>query len=195
MQNLLMDYALNPELVHRLADITTEYDMAAINMAQRLGIDVIAMPGDLAGEESTIISPEHYREYIKPYHRKLVEHAHKLGLKIVKHSDGNIWSILDDFIEVGFDGIHPIQPQCMDIGEVKKYLEGKVCILGNIDCRNLLPFGTEEEVEKTVKETIEIAAPGGGYIISSSNSIHPKVKPENYIAMIKSVHKYGVYGD
>lgn len=195
MQNLLMDYALNPELVHRLADITTEYDMAAINMAQRLGIDVIAMPGDLAGEESTIISPEHYREYIKPYHRKLVEHAHKSGLKIVKHSDGNIWSILDDFIEVGFDGIHPIQPQCMDIGEVKKYLEGKVCILGNIDCRNLLPFGTEEEVGKTVKETIEIAAPGGGYIISSSNSIHPKVKPENYIAMIKSVHKYGVYGD
>jgi uroporphyrinogen decarboxylase len=166
-----------------------------MNIAQKIGVDIIAMPGDLAGEKTTIMSPSHYREYVKPYHKKLVEHAHKLGLKIVKHSDGNIWPILDDFIEVGFDGIHPIQPQCMDIREVKEYIKGKVCILGNIDCRNLLPFSSQKEVEKTVKETIEVAAPGGGYIISSSNSIHPNVKPENYIAMIEAVHKYGVYGD
>ena len=86
-----------------------------------------------------------------------------------------------------------IQPQCMDIGEVKGHLAGKVCILGNIDCRDLLPFGTEEEVEKTVQETIKTAAPGGGYIMSSSNSIHPGVKPENYVAMVKATHKYGVY--
>lgn len=195
MQNLLMDYVLNPELVHSLAHLTTDFDIAAIDMATKIGVDVITMPGDLAGEESTLMSPEHYREYIKPYHKILVDHAHKKGLKIVKHSDGNIWPILDDFIEVGFDGVHPIQPQCMDIGEVKKYLAGKACILGNIDCRNLLPFGTREEVEEAVKETIKKAAYGGGYIISSSNSIHPGVKPENYIAMIDAVHKYGVYSD
>lgn len=195
MQNLLMDYVLNPELVHSLAHLTTDFDIAAIDMAAKIGVDVITMPGDLAGEESTLMSPEHYREYIKPYHKILVDHAHKKGLKIVKHSDGNIWPILDDFIEVGFDGVHPIQPQCMDIGEVKKYLAGKACILGNIDCRNLLPFGTREEVEEAVKETIKKAAYGGGYIISSSNSIHPGVKPENYIAMIDAVHKYGVYSD
>jgi uroporphyrinogen decarboxylase len=57
----------------------------------------------------------------------------------------------------------------------------------------LLPFGTEEEVEQSVKETIEIAAPGGGYILCSSNSIHPNVKPENYIAMVRAGHKYGAY--
>ena len=193
MQNLLMDYMVNPELVHKLAEITVEYDMAAMNIAQKIGIDIIAMTGDLAGEKTTIMSPTHYRKYVKPYHKKIVEHAHKLGLKIVKHSDGNIWPILDDFIEVGFDGIHPIQPQCMDIGEVKEYIKGKACILGNIDCRNLLSFGSQKEVENIVKETIEVAAPGGGYIISSSNSIHPNVKPENYIAMIEAVHKYGVY--
>ena len=66
-------------------------------------------------------------------------------------------------------------------------------MLGNIDCRHLLPFGTEEEVEEAVKETIEKAAPGGGYIISSSNSIHPGCKAENYMAMIKAAHKYGGY--
>ncbi|MCK4244008.1 MAG: hypothetical protein KAX20_00095 [Candidatus Omnitrophica bacterium] len=193
MQNLLMDYVLRPQLVHALSRITTDFDLAAIDIATKIGVDVITMPGDLAGEENILMSPEHYREYVKPYHQEIVKHAHEKGIKIVKHSDGNVWPILDDFIEVGFDGIHPIQPQCMDIKEVKKYLTGKACVLGNIDCRDLLPFGTEEEVERTVKETIKKAAPGGGYIISSSNSIHPNCKPENYIAMVKAVHKYGKY--
>ena len=193
MQNLLMDYILNPQMVHDLARIGTDFDKAAIDMIAGIGADVIAMTGDLAGEDTTIMSPKHHREYVKPYHKEIVDHAHRKGLKIVKHSDGNLWPILDDLLEVGFDGVHPIQPQCMDIEEVKTYLAGKMCILGNIDCRNLLVFGTEEEVEETVKETIEKAAPGGGYIISSSNSIHPGCKPENYIAMVRTVHKYGVY--
>jgi len=193
MQHLLMDYALDPGLAHDMARVATDFGMAAISMAVEVGADVIILPGDLAGEENLIISPAHYREYLKPYHRELVEHAHRKGAKIVKHSDGNIWPILDDFVEVGFDGIHPFQPQCMDIGEAKAHLSGKTCILGNIDCRTLLPFGTEEEVEEAVKETIEKAAPGGGYIISSSNSIHPGCKAENYIAMVRAAHKYGVY--
>ena len=193
MQNLLMDYILNPEMVHDLARIATDFDKAAIDMIAGVGADVITVPGDLAGEYTTIMSPKHYREYIKPYHREIVDHAHQRGLRIVKHTDGNTWPILDDFLEVGFDGIHPIQPQCMDIGEVKTHLAGKMCVLGNIDCRNLLVSGTEEEVEETVKETIEKAAPGGGYIISSSNSIHPNCKPENYIAMVRAAHKYGDY--
>ena len=193
MQGLLMDYVLNPQLVHDLARIATDFDMAAIEMAFQVGADAVIVPGDLAGEHTTIMSPRHYREYIKPYHRELVDCAHRKGGKIVKHSDGNIWPILDDLVEVGFDGIHPIQPQCMDIGEVKRYLGTRACIVGNIDCRNLLCFGTEEDVEKVVKETIEVAAPGGGYIISSSNSIHPGCRPENYVAMVRAAHEYGVY--
>ena len=74
-----------------------------------------------------------------------------------------------------------------------EWFEGKATVLGNVDCTFLLPFGSEEEVERAVMETIRDAAPGGGYIISSSNSIHPGVKPENYIAMVKAARKYGAY--
>ncbi len=193
MENLLMDYMLNPGLVHSLARIATDFSMAAIDMAAKIGVDILMLNGDLAGERTTLISPKHYREYVKPYQREIVDYAHRKELKIVKHTDGNAWLILDDFVEVGFDGFHPVQPQCMDIAEVKEHLAGKACVLGNIDCRHLLPFGTEEEVEEAVEETIEKAAPGGGYIISSSNSIHPGCKAENYMAMIKAAHKYGVY--
>jgi uroporphyrinogen decarboxylase len=195
MQGLLIDFALNPRMVHDLARIATDFDKAAIDMIAEAGADAVTVPGDLAGEYTTIMSPRHYREFIKPYHKEIVDHAHKRRLKIIKHTDGNVWPILDDFLEVGFDGFHPIQPQCMDIGEVKTYLAGKMCVMGNIDCRELLVSGTEEEVEQTVRETIEKAAPGGGYIISSSNSIHPNVKPENYIAMVRAAHKYGIYSN
>ena len=195
MQGLLMDYITDPQMVHDLARLSVDFDKAAIDMLAEIGTDGIIMPGDLAGEDTTIMSPAHYREYIKPYQKQVVDHAHERGLKIIKHTDGNVWSILDDFLEVGFDGLHPIQPQCMDIGEVKAHLAGKMCVLGNIDCRNLLVNGTEAEVEETVKETIEKAAPGGGYIITSSNSVHPNVVPENYIAMVKAAHEYGVYSN
>jgi uroporphyrinogen decarboxylase len=193
MQNLLMDYVLNPQMVHDLASIASDFDNVAIDMIASSGADVVIVPGDLAGEYTTIMSPQHYREFIKPYHEKLVKHAHDKGLKIIKHSDGNLWSILDDLLEVGFDGIHPIQPQCMDIGEVKSHLKGKACVLGNIDCRDLLVSGTPDEVDITVKETIQKAAPEGGYIISSSNSIHPGCKSENYLAMVNASKKYGKY--
>lgn len=193
MQNLLVDYVLSPQLVHDLGRISSDFYMAAIDMAFEVRASAIFMNGDLAGEKTTIMSPEHYREYIKPYQKRVVEYAHRKGMKIVKHSDGNLWPILDDLLEVGFDGIHPVQPQCMDIGKVKEHLAGRMCILGNIDCRNLLPFGTEEEVRKSVRQTIEKVAPGGGYIISSSNTIHPGCRPENYIAMVQAAHRYGRY--
>ena len=193
MEHLLMDFMLDPELVHSLSRISTDFDLAAIDMAKEIGADAIFLVGDLASETTTIMSPEQYRKYIKPYHREIVDYTHKKGMKIVKHSDGNIWSILDDFLDVGFDGIHPIQPQCMDIGEVKEYIAKKMCILGNIDCRQLLPYDTRKEVEESVKEAITKAGSGGGYIVTSSNSIHPGCKPNNYITMVRTVHKYGRY--
>ncbi len=193
MQNLLVDYLLDPQLAHALARLATDFNLAVMEKAAQVGVDVIIVPGDLAGETTTIMSPQHYREYIKPYHQQMADYAHQQGLKIVKHSDGNVWPILDDFIEVGFDGVHPIQPQCMDIGEVKQHLAGQACVIGNIDCRDLLVFGTPQEVTASVQQTIAQAAPGGGYIISSSNSIHPGCRAENYIAMIEAAHQYGTY--
>ena len=193
MEKLLLDYLLQPELAHELARISTDYYMEMHSMAVDMGAEVIALEGDLAHNTNTLMSPAQYAEFLAPYHTEIVENVHSKGAKIFKHSDGDLWPILDMLVDCGFDGIHPIQPQCMDIGEAKKHLAGKACVMGNIDCMYLLCEGTTEEVEKTVRETIEAAAPGGGYIMSSSNSIHPGCKPENYIAMVEAARKYGKY--
>jgi len=195
MEKLLIDYIENPKFACELAQMVTDFCCQLFSMAFDAGVDAIILEGDLAMNTNTIMSPAHYREFIKPYHAQIIETVHKKGGKIAKHSDGNLWPILDDLIEVGFDGIHPIQPQCMNIKEVKEHCGDKVCLMGNIDCVDILPNGTIDDVEKAVKETIEIAAPGGGYILSSSNSIHPGCKVENYIAMVRFAKKYGKYSD
>jgi uroporphyrinogen decarboxylase len=193
MQNLLMDYILNPQLAHDLARVTTDYTLAVVEIAIKKGADAIVMDGDLAFNPGPIMSPAHYDEFIGPYHKEIVALAHRHGRKIFKHSDGNLTPLIPNLIAAGFDGIHPIQPQCMDIGETKARFGDRLAILGNIDCSFLLVTGSEAEVREAVRETIRRAAPGGGYVISSSNSIHPGVKPENYIALARAAREFGRY--
>jgi len=193
MENFLMDYILNPNLVLELMQVVTDYCIEAINIAIKLGARIVFLVGDLAGETNTFMSPKHFKKFIKPYYKQIVTHVKKKEIKIIKHSDGDIFSIIDDLVEIGFDGLHPIQPQCMDIEVVKKKFGKDICLIGNIDCRDLLPFGTKEEVKEKVIETIKKVSYGGGYILSSSNSFHPGVKAENFITMVETAKLYGKY--
>jgi uroporphyrinogen decarboxylase len=193
MEHLLMDYIYNPNLVHDLARIVTDNCFKVIEKAFARGADFIACEGDLAHNPGPLMSPAHYDEFIGPYHKEICDYVHQCKGKIVKHSDGNLTMIVPHLLAAGFDGIHPIQPQCMDIGRTKREFGKRTCILGNIDCSYLLVFGSPEDVRQNVKETIAVASPGGAYIISSSNSIHPGCKPENYLAMVESARTYGQY--
>jgi uroporphyrinogen decarboxylase len=193
LKHLLIAYRRNPALVHRLMRMTTDYTIETIELGVRLGAEIIAMDGDLAYDSGTFMSPAQFGEYVAPYYREFVAVAHDLGVPIIKHSDGDLRPILTSLIDIGFDGIHPIQPQCMDLGEIKAQVGKRVCLLGNVDCMYVLTRGTREEVEADVRRALAQGAPGGGYVITSSNTIHPDVRPENYIAMVEAIHRYGVY--
>ncbi|MEN8245584.1 MAG: uroporphyrinogen decarboxylase family protein [Thermodesulfobacteriota bacterium] len=193
MTNLLIAYMTNSNFAHKLARIATDFTKETIELGVKLGAHIISLDGDLAHNTNTIISPQHFREFLKPYYTELVDFTHGLGLPIFKHTDGDHSKITEDLLETGLDGIHPIQPQCLDIGKVKKEIGDRICIIGNIDCIETLVSKNTTDVEEEVRRTIKIAAPGGGYILSSSNSIHPGVKSENYIAMVQAAHKYGTY--
>ena len=97
-------------------------------------------------------------------------------------------------METGIDALHPIDPIAgMDLGEVKIEYGDRICLMGNVECGELLSWGTKKDVRKTVKECIRKAGKGGGLICMSSNSVHSGVKPENYLAMVETVKKYGEY--
>jgi uroporphyrinogen decarboxylase len=193
LKYLLIAYRRNPKLAHRLMRMTTDHTIQTIELGVKLGAEIVAMDGDLAFDSGTFMSPGQFRDFVAPYYAEFVTVAHRLGVPIVKHSDGDLMPIMPDLVAAGFDGIHPIQPQCMDLGEVKQKYGEKVCLLGNVDCMYVLTRGTAEDVEADVKRALAQGSPGGGYIITSSNTIHPDVKPENYITMVHALHKYGVY--
>jgi uroporphyrinogen decarboxylase len=194
MDNLLMNFLSEPAFAHRLLDKVLEVNIRVARRAVRAGADIVMLGDDYAGNQGPIFSPLVFKEFILPRLEKMVDVVHEEGGKVVKHSDGNLWPILDMIVNAGIDGIHPLEPVAgMDIGEVKKKYGNRVCVLGNIDCSHLLPNGTESEVKAAVKECMRKASFGGGHIICSSNSIHSSVNPRNYLAMIQAVRDFGNY--
>jgi uroporphyrinogen decarboxylase len=194
LDNLLISFLDQPQLAHEVLEMISDFAVALARRAVRAGADVVMLGDDYAYNSGPMMSPAVFKEFIQPRLTKVVRAVHEAGAFCVKHSDGNLWPILDMIVESGVDAINPLEPVAgMDIAKVKQRYGQRVCLIGNIDCGELLSSAPVEEVVRKVQETISIAAPDGGYILSSSNTIHSSVKPENYRAMIEAVHRYGSY--
>ena len=192
MENLLMYFLTEPEFVHKLLDKVLDINIRLARNAVRAGADIIVLGDDYAGNSGPLFSPKIFDEFIAPRMKKIVNAIHKEGALVIKHTDGDIMKIIDSIIATGIDGLNPIDPLAgMDIDEIKKKYGNKVCLVGNIDCSNLLSFGSVDDVKNAVKDCIKKAASGGGFILTSSNSIHASVKPENYKAMLEAAKLYG----
>lgn len=183
----------DPELARGIMRLAADITIDVVREGAKLGVRYFCIAGDLAMNTGPMISPAVFRDFIKPLYREIVDEAHAAGTLIIKHSCGNVTALLDDFLDCGFDGIHPIQPQCMDLAAAKEKCRGRAAVLGNIDCVHVLPSGTPEEVEAAVREAIRAGAPGGGYVLASSNSIHKDVRSENAIAMFSAARRLGKY--
>jgi uroporphyrinogen decarboxylase len=182
-------YALqdNPALIERVLDIYADWSAELVKHLSKLGFVFLWAFDDIAYNSGPMFSPSVFREIFLPRMKKV---AMNIKVPWVYHSDGNFLPIMDDLLTLEMDGLHPIQPDVMNIVKLKRDYGDKVCLLGNIDV-GLLTKGTPSEVEKEVKEKIKLLAPGGGYILTSGNSIPSYCKPKNVLAMIRAVHKYG----
>lgn len=193
-ENYLMDLIDHPKLVHELIDKTLSYDLRVTERMVQAGLDVVVFGDDYADKNSPLMSPKHFKEFVFPGLKRAVDNAHRAGAYVVKHTDGNIMPILDMIIESGIDAINPLEPAAgMDIARIKHEYGDRVAIIGNIDCGELLCQASTDEVRRVTRATIEVAARGGGFCLSSSNSIHSSVKPENYFAMVETLRQYGHY--
>jgi len=192
--NHFMDMIRNPELILRLNDIVVEHHLKVIKNCIEVGADIIGIAGDFAITEGPMVSPQHLKKFGIPPLATLVQFVHSQGLPCIKHTDGYIMPIMELILGTGMDGLHPIDPIAgMDIGVVKEKYGDRVCLIGSIDCGPLLMWGTKEQVRQAVKENIRKAGKGGGLIAASSHSIQSKVKPENYMEMVKAIREYGRY--
>jgi len=194
MANHFIDIIMNPELIDKLNEIVLNYNLRFITNCINIGVDIIWITGDFAYNAGPMVSPEHLQRFALNPLKKQVDCCKHFGVPCLKHTDGNILSIMDSLIETGISGIHPIDPGAgMDIGEVKRIYGDRICLIGNIDCGDLLTRKTGEEVRAAVKNCINSAGIGGGLICTSSNSIHSGVAPKNYVAMVEAIRHYGRY--
>ncbi len=193
-ENYLMDYYLNSDFAKRLSEMVTDFFIELEKQAIEMGADAIVEAEDYAGNYGLWMSVDTLKEFVIPGLRRTIKVAKESNIPFIKHCDGDLWPILDLLRDEGIDCLNPVEPAAgMDIGLVKQKYGKEVSLWGNIDCANLMTFGSPADVEKATIECIKKAAHVGGHILSSSNTIHSAVPVENYMAMINTTRKYGNY--
>lgn len=190
----LMKLMDDPQTVKALVKMSVDINLKLAKEARKRGIKFVYTGDDFAYNSGPMISPSQFREIFYPELKRVVTGYKELGLLVLKHTDGNIMSLIEMIIDSGFDCLDPIDPLAgMDLARIKSEYGHRISLKGNVDCAGTLAYkGIEETIEET-KNCLRIGMPGGGYILSSSNSIHSSVKPENYKAMLDTVKKHGVY--
>lgn len=154
-----------------------------------MGFDLVWTADDIAGKNGMLVSPKMFRERILPHIRRVAEN---ISIPWIFHSDGNLSAVLDDLMDLGITGLHPIEPGAMDIREVKRRYGKRLCLIGNVDVHTL-SAGTPADVEAEVTGLLRDVAPGGGYMLSSGNSVAAYCRIENVRTMADTLHRLGTY--
>ena len=197
MENLLMDFSLNPDFAAALLDRITEIRQAMAARWVKVGVDIVRTADDVGGQEAMIMNPATWRRWLKPRLAKVIESARNIHseIPVAYHSDGNIEAIIPDLIEIGVTVLEPVQPECMDPAEIKRQYGDKLTLLGTIGAQTTLALGTPDDVKREVKERMDTVGREGGLILapSSSNWFEADVPWENIEAFFEAVQVCGVY--
>jgi len=188
-EQMLADFALNPDAVERLLDIPYRYHLAAATKLVELGVDMIWIGDDVGAQRSMLISPTTWRRFLKPRLAGFIASLKGIrpDLKVAYHSDGNITPIIPDLIDIGLDVLNPIQPRSMDPERLKREFGSRLCFWGSIDEQHTLPFGSPAAVEQEVVARLETLGRQGGLIIGPTHHVQLDTPLENFWAMVKAI--------
>jgi len=193
-QDFLMAMAAEPELAKGLVELSVDLNVEFARECAKRGADFVMTGDDYAAAESPLMSPKAFREVMEPGLKRVFAGFKEAGLMTIKHSDGNIRPLLDMIVDAAPDCLDPIDPAGgLDMGAMKAEYGDRLALKGNVDCVRTLTFGSVEDVVNATKQVIRDAGPGGGLIVSSSNSIFSQVPPGNYLAMWNTIRTYGTY--
>jgi uroporphyrinogen decarboxylase len=194
-EEALIALLLEPRAFSELLNRVVEYNLQLAAAArQRYGVEIVATTDDVANATGLLMRSETYFEMIAPHFRHVMQGYKELGYLCIKHCDGKIDAVVDFWIECGIDALDPIDPSAGYVmAEMKQKYGDRICLKGNVDCTGALCNGTPDEVTQEVRQCLRAGAAGGGFILSSSNTIHRGVRPENYRAMLMALREWGRY--
>lgn len=195
MDHYLLATGLYPDKVAELSEKLYEIHLKNLELwMSAVGpyIDVVLFGDDLGGQQGPLIGPDAYREFYKPYHKKLWGRAKELAdVKVQLHCCGGIYELIDDLIDAGLDAFNPVQISCrgMDPEVLKREFGDRITFWGGgCDTQNILPLATPKEIASHVREMTSILSPGGGFVFQQVHNILANVAPENVVAMMEAIH-------
>lgn len=190
IENFLADLAGDPEYAQRMLDFIIKKNMVMLeNIIHTPGIDGILLGSDWGSQNDLLMSPSCWREMIAPGEKLEYDLVHSAGLDVWLHSCGDIRKILPDITQMGVDALNPVQPECMDIYELKEKYGNAITFWGGISTQRTLPYGTPEEVAEETRKVTAALSKNGGYIIAPSQEIQSDVPFENLCALIDTAAK------
>lgn len=199
-ENLLAALIADPEFASALLGKLTDIMLASVTaLLAAVGdeLDIVLMGDDLGTQQSSVISPALYRKLLKPLHARLIGAVKQHSkAKIFFHSDGNIYTLLGDLIEIGVDILNPVQVSAGAMGDtagLKRKFGANLSFCGAIDTGWVLPRGTPADVRNEVRRRIADLGPGGGYILASVHCIQPDVPIDNILALFDEALVAGKY--
>jgi len=184
----------NKSKIKHYIELRTKKLITAAKLNAETDFDVFFMCDDTALKNTTMLNPKYHRELIIPAYKQAVQILRKAGKYVCFHSDGFTEPYFEGLIEAGFSAVESLEPMAgMNLKHLKETYGDKLCLIGNIDVSQLLPYGTKDDVVNAVKNCIRDAGEGGGYILSPCTDITNSCKLENVLTMISAVKKYGQY--
>ena len=175
------------DLIERLE----AFNMEIVRRYLEMGVDVISIPEDLGMQNGPMLSPEHFRKYIKPSYSRMMKAAREKSVSVYMHSDGDIRLLIDDLLESGVGCIN-LQDLVNGIDWIRERLKGKVCIDLDIDRQKVTRFGTPKEIHQLILDEVkQLGSPQGGLMMIYG--LYPGVPLENVEALMDAMEKYAFY--
>jgi uroporphyrinogen decarboxylase len=179
----------NPSFIETVLDRYCNWAEVVAERICGMGFDAYISTDDMAFKSGPFFSPQIFHDLVIPRYKKV---SKKITLPWIIHSDGDMTSFISELLTLGISGFHPNEKGAMDIRDMKYKYDGRLCLLGNVDL-NILGNEKPADVQREVMELIRNVGPGGGYIVTSGNSLAGYLIPENVKALSAAVQKFGRY--
>ena len=195
-EDWFLDFRRDRRLLETLFDAVLEVSMAICKeLLEEVGaeVDVVMGSDDLGLQGGLMVSPEAYRDLIKPRHKRYFRLMHDMSpAKVFFHTCGSVVDILDDLVEIGVDVLHPVQVSAagMAPAQLKTRWGEKLAFWGAIDTQRVLPYGSVDDVRHEVERCIEELGKGGGYVLGAVHNIQPDVPIKSLLAMYRHAREY-----
>jgi uroporphyrinogen decarboxylase len=189
LEQMMMDMALDPALANHILDMPYQYHLTAAKKLVEMGVDMIWTGDDVGAQEKMLISPTMWRKYLMPRMANFIAELKAINpdVKVAYHTDGNVYPIIPELIEIGVDVLNPIQPASMDPAEIKALYGDRLCFWGTIDEQHTLPFGSAADVRAEVLERLQTIGAGGGLILAPTHHVQLDTPLENFWAMVNTI--------